>query len=67
MPDTIRDDRYVPASENLHRRLDFWNRRLLTVAIVIIVCAASVLLLQAAGPDARALMAGEGMLITDLR
>ena len=44
-------------------RFAIWNRRLLTVATVLILWAASVLALQWAGPDAQALLAGEGMLI----
>jgi hypothetical protein len=45
-------------------RLAVWNRRLLTGAFVLIMWAASILALQLAGPEARALVAGEGMLIT---
>jgi hypothetical protein len=41
-----------------------WNRRLLIGALVLIMWAASILALQMAGPEARALVAGEGMLIT---
>jgi hypothetical protein len=67
MLDILRDEPYVPASETMPRRSAVWNRRLLTAAIVLILWAASVLMLQIAGPDARALIAGEGMLITDLR
>jgi len=44
-------------------RFAIWNRRLLTVATVLILWAASVLALQWAGPGAQALLAGEGMLI----
>jgi hypothetical protein len=40
-----------------------WNRRLLIGAIALVLWAASMLALQAMGPDARALMAGEGLLI----
>ena len=67
MLDILSDEPYVPASETMPRRSAIWNRRLLTGAIVLILWAASVLMLQIAGPDARALIAGEGMLITDLR
>jgi hypothetical protein len=67
MLDILRDEPYVPAPETMPRRSAVWNRRLLTVAIVLILWAASVLMLQMAGPDARAFVAGEGMLITDLR
>jgi hypothetical protein len=41
-----------------------WNRRLLTAAFVLVMWAASILGLQVAGPEARALVAGEGMSIT---
>jgi hypothetical protein len=44
-------------------RLAIWNRRLLMVAAVLILWAASILALNMAGPDAQALLAGEGMLI----
>jgi hypothetical protein len=67
MLDILSDEPYVPASETMPRRSAVWNRRLLTGAIVLILWAVSVLMLQMAGPDARALIAGEGMLITDLR
>jgi hypothetical protein len=67
MFDILRDEPYVPASETMPRRSAVWNRRLLTVAIVLILWATSVLMLQMAGPDALALVAGEGILITDLR
>ena len=45
-------------------RLAIWNRRFLVAASVLILWCASVLALQAAGPNARAMIAGEGMLIT---
>lgn len=43
--------------------LAVWNRRLLTGAIVLILCGASMLAIHAAGPHAQAMLAGEGMLI----
>jgi hypothetical protein len=46
-------------------RLATWNRRLLIVAAVLIAWGACVLALYAAGPEVRAMMAGEGTLITD--
>ena len=45
-------------------RLAVWNRWLLIAAATMILCAASMLALYAAGPEARALAAGEGTLIT---
>jgi hypothetical protein len=44
-------------------RVAIWNRRLLTVATVLILWAASILALERAGPGAQALLAGEGLLI----
>jgi hypothetical protein len=46
-------------------RVAVWNRRLLIAAAVLILWAATMLALQAAGPEVRAMMAGEGMLITE--
>ena len=50
-------------SESAPGRFAIWNRRLLTVATVVILWAASMLALEWAGPDAQALLTGEGMLI----
>jgi hypothetical protein len=44
-------------------RLRIWNQRLLIASAVAILWAASILALQAAGPHARDMLAGEGMLI----
>ena len=44
-------------------RLAVWNRRFLIAAAVLILWAASFVALDKAGPEARALLAGEGMLI----
>jgi hypothetical protein len=41
-----------------------WNRRLLIFATVVLLWGSSVLALQKAGPNAQAMLAGEGMLIT---
>jgi hypothetical protein len=41
-----------------------WHRRLLTGVVVVMLWGASVLALQAAGPGAQAMLAGEGLLIT---
>jgi hypothetical protein len=67
MLNILRDEQYVPASEPTPQRSTVWSSRLLTVTIVLILWATSVLILQMAGPDARALLAGEGILIADLR
>ena len=55
--------RSASASSAAPGRLAIWNRRLLIGAAVFILWAASVLMLQAAGPHARDMLAGEGMLI----
>jgi hypothetical protein len=55
--------RYSAVSIRASRHISVWNRRLLIGAIALILWAASMLALQAMGPDARALMAGEGFLI----
>ena len=65
MRDIVQDEPYVPASEPIRQRLAVWNRALLIGATVFILWAASVLALQAAGPNARAMLAGEGMLISE--
>ena len=54
----------VMSSRIVSDRLAFWNRRLLVAASVLVLWGATVLALQAAGPNARAMIAGEGMLIT---
>jgi hypothetical protein len=64
---TLSDEQYVPASKPMPQRSTVWRSRLLTVVIVLILWATSVLILQMAGPDARAFLAGEGILIVDLR
>jgi hypothetical protein len=53
----------APAPAAVPGRLAIWNRRLLVAAAVLILWGASVLALQSAGPHARAMLAGEGMLI----
>jgi hypothetical protein len=65
MRDVVHDEPYIPATEPMPRRLALWNRRLLIGATVFLLWGASVLALQAAGPNAQALLAGEGMLITE--
>jgi len=55
---------YSPTVTLTPVRFAVWNRRLLIGALVLIMWAASILALQMAGPEARALVAGEGMLIT---
>jgi len=63
MRNIARDATGVPASPSTTGRLAVWNQRLLIGAAVFILWAASILALQAAGPNARAMLAGEGMLI----
>ena len=55
--------RYSARSTAASRHIADWNRRLLIAASALILWAASMLALQAMGPDGRALMAGEGLLI----
>jgi len=45
-------------------RVAIWNRRLMLTAIMFILWGASMLALQASGPDVRAMIASEGMLLT---
>ncbi len=63
MRNTVRIYGYTSAAKTI----SVWNQRLLTVAFVVILWAASMLALQVAGPDERALLAGEGMLIAGQR
>ena len=62
MRDVIQTSRYSATATSAVRHISVWNRRLLIAAITLILWAASMLALQAMGPDARALMAGEGLL-----
>jgi hypothetical protein len=55
--------RYSATSTRVSGHIAVWNRRLLIGAIALVLWGASMLALQAMGPDARALMAGEGLLI----
>jgi hypothetical protein len=57
---------YFPASVSIGGRVSVWNRRLLVGSIVFILWAASMLALHMAGPNARAMLAGEGMLINPI-
>jgi hypothetical protein len=61
------DEPYAWAPNAMSRSLALWSRRLLIGAIVILLWGASVLALHAAGPGAQALIAGEGMLYTDVQ
>jgi len=63
MGDLTQTTRYAATSTNISRHIAVWNRRLLIAAAAPILLAASMLALQAMGPDARALMAGEGLLV----
>ena len=62
MPIIARSTSYDASSRILATRLSVWNRRLLVGAVTLILWAASMLALQAAGPEARAMMAAEGMM-----
>ena len=53
------------AAMTMPQRLAVWNQRLLILAAVSILWSASVLALQAAGPKAQAVLAGEGMLVAE--
>jgi hypothetical protein len=44
--------------------LTIWNRRLLVLAAVVIAAGATMLALQAAGPNVRAMIAGEGTIVS---
>jgi hypothetical protein len=55
--------RYSATPTATSRHFAVWNRRLLIAAAAVILWAASMLALQAMGPEGRALMAGEGLLI----
>jgi hypothetical protein len=63
MRNAARDIPASPKPQPGAGRFAIWTRRLLTVVIVLILWGASVLALEMAGPGARALVAGEGMLI----
>jgi hypothetical protein len=63
MRDLTETTRYPAGSTSASGHITVWNRRLLIAAVALILWAASMLALQAMGPDARALMAGEGLLI----
>jgi hypothetical protein len=55
---------YYSAADSFTGRVAVWNRRLLIFAVVVLLWGSSVLALQKAGPNAQAMLAGEGMLIT---
>jgi hypothetical protein len=55
--------RYSAGSTTASRHVAVWNRRLLISAVALVLWTASMLALQAMGPEGRALMAGEGLLI----
>ena len=63
MRDLTQTARYSATSTSASGHIGVWNRRLLIATATLILWAASMLALQAMGPDARALMAGEGLLI----
>ena len=63
MRDLTQMARYSATATKVSRHIAVWNRRALIAAAALILWAASMLALQAMGPDARALMAGEGLLI----
>jgi hypothetical protein len=51
-------------SSDVNPHLAAWNRRLMVTAAVFIMGSATMLALQVAGPEARALIASEGMVVT---
>jgi hypothetical protein len=55
---------YFPASAPASGRVAVWNRRLLLGAVFFILWAASMLALQAVGPEVRSMIAAEGMVVT---
>ena len=63
MPNVAQNTSYVAASVPVSGRAAVWNMRMLTGAAVLILWAASMLAIQAVSPNARAMLAGEGMLI----
>jgi hypothetical protein len=63
MRDLTLTARHSAIATNASRHIAVWNRQLLIAAAALVLWAASMLALQAMGPDARALMAGEGLLI----
>ncbi len=54
---------FLGASASVSGRAAAWNLRLLTASAVLVLWAASLLALQASGPNARAMFGGEGMSI----
>jgi hypothetical protein len=63
MRDLTSTAKHPATSASASRHNAAWNRRLLIAAVTLILWAASMLALQAMSPNARALMAGEGLLI----
>ena len=55
-----------PTAEDMARLL-VWNRRLMIAMMTCVLFGASMMALAAAGPQARAMAAGEGMLIVETR
>jgi hypothetical protein len=43
------------------QHLEVWNHRLMTAAVLLILFGFDVLAIRAAGPEARVMMAGEGV------
>lgn len=63
MRDLTQTGRCPTTRTSVSTQIAVWNRRLLIGAVALILWAASMLAIHAMGPDARALMAGEGLLI----
>ena len=54
---------HVRASQPLPGSLHVWTRRILMVALALVMWAATMLALRTAGPDAAAFLGGEGTMI----
>jgi hypothetical protein len=54
---------HFPVARPAVARASVWNGRLLIGSAVLLLWAASILALHAAGPTAQAMLAGEGLLI----
>ncbi len=67
MPKTVDVPHFLHPIPRTPSRLAVWNARLLIAAVVLIMCLVSMLALHKAGPEAQAMAAGEGMLISGAR
>jgi hypothetical protein len=67
MPEAIDTKSLVSTPASFIARVSLWNRRLLIGSAVLLLWAASILALHEAGPNAQAMLAGEGMLIVPVQ